>query len=64
MPTGKTSVLFKKLKDNSKIAHYSFFNGSIRVKMGKDEDAKMIWHVNDLAKLTNMSRTEIENLAL
>ena len=53
-----------KLKhDQNKLAHYNFFNGSIRVKTEEDGNRHIISHISDLVKLTGMSRSAIENLA-
>jgi len=46
-----------------KLAHYSFFNGKIRVKTEEDGIKHTIDHIGDLVKLTGMSRSAIENLA-
>ena len=54
--------LCRLLKEGKHIEHYSFFNGSIRVKMEPEGDRTTIRHINDLVKLTGMDRKDIENL--
>ena len=58
----KLYYLCKQLKNNGKLAYYTFFNGSIRVKLGSEEESRVIGHVSDLMKITKMTRNEIENL--
>ena len=48
--------LCRKLKEIHKLDYYTFFNGSIRVKLEKDGDSKTIGHVSDLVNITNMTR--------
>lgn len=62
-PVKHLYYLCKMLKQGNHIEHYSFFNGSIRVKMEKDGEQTMIRHINDLAKLTGLDRSTIEDLA-
>ena len=50
------------LKKQGKLAYYSFFNGSMRVKTEIDGIPKVIGHINDLVKITGMSRNDIEKL--
>ena len=55
--------LCSKLKAMNKLSYYSFFNGSLRVKLEEDGASHVIGHIDDLGKITNMARDEIEKLA-
>lgn len=55
--------LCRKLKVAGKIAYYSFFNGSLKIKITEDGIKKTIAHINDITRVTNLTRAEIEKIA-
>ena len=62
---GQVKYLFylcKLLKNENKIAYYTFFNGSIRAKKDEEGPKHTIGHISDLVKLTGMGKDEIEQL--
>jgi hypothetical protein len=52
----------KKLKDKGTIAYYTFFNGSLRIKVEEGGDKVTIGHITDLMDHTGLSKTEILNI--
>ena len=52
----------RQLKKRGKLVYYTFFNGSLRVKTETEGTSTVIGHINDLVKLTGMTRNDIENL--
>jgi hypothetical protein len=63
LPMRHLYFLCRLLKQGNHIAHYSFFNGNIRVKLEQDGERATIRHINDLSKLTGLDRKAIEDLA-
>ena len=55
--------LCRKLKVAGKIAYYSFFNGTLKIKITEDGPKKTIAHINDITRATNLTRAEIEKIA-
>ena len=53
----------KKLKEASKIVHYAFSNGSLRIRVNDGDSRKYtIAHVNDITKATGLSKKEIDQI--
>ena len=53
----------RKLKVAGKIAYYSFYNGTLKIKITEDGPKKTIAHINDITRATNLTRAEIEKIA-
>ena len=49
----------KKLKEANKLAYYSFFNGTLKVKITEEGPKRSIAHINDLSRATNLTTEEI-----
>ena len=54
--------LCKKMKEQGKLAYYSFFNGNLKVRKNEDDQFQFIGHVTDLVNISGMSLEEIECL--
>ena len=52
----------KQLKNAKKIYYYSFFNGNLHVSMAENGTRELVSHINDLVKITGLSKEDIDKI--